>query len=231
VPWVRIGSFSTELCGGTHTAATGEIGLIKILDEGSVSSGVRRVEAVTGEGSLGHFRKDHQLEHVVSSFIPRAQQAGSPAETLRAEWEKKESEIKKLQKEVEQLRMKSAASNVAATDDKVREINGVKVWVHRADNLERGQLRTLVDNMRNKLGSGVVVLGSAQDGKVSLIVGVTADLTEKIPAGKIIKPVAEKVGGSGGGRPDMAEAGGKEPAQLDAALDEAYATVESLLKA
>jgi alanyl-tRNA synthetase len=228
---VRIGNFSTELCGGTHTAATGEIGLIKILDEGSVSSGVRRVEAVTGEGSLGHFRKDHQLEHVVSSFIPRAQQAGSPAEALRAEWEKKESEIKKLQKEVEQLRMKSAASSVAATDDKVREIQGVKVWVHRADNLERGQLRTLVDNMRNKLGSGVVVLGSAQDGKVSLIVGVTADLTEKIQAGKIIKPVAEKVGGSGGGRPDMAEAGGKEPAQLDAALDEAYATVESLLKA
>jgi alanyl-tRNA synthetase len=168
---------------------------------------------------------------VVSSFIPRAQQAGSPAEALRAEWEKKESEIKKLQKEVEQLRMKSAASSVAATDDKVREIQGVKVWVHRADNLERGQLRTLVDNMRNKLGSGVVVLGSAQDGKVSLIVGVTADLTEKIQAGKIIKPVAEKVGGSGGGRPDMAEAGGKEPAQLDAALDEAYATVESLLKA
>jgi alanyl-tRNA synthetase len=227
---VKIGSFSTELCGGTHTAATGEIGLIKILDEGSVSSGVRRVEALTGEGSLGRFRKDHQLEHVVSSFIPRAQQAGSPAEALRAEWEKKESEIKKLQKEVEQLRMKSAASSVAATDDKVREIQGVKVWVHRADNLERGQLRTLVDNMRNKLGSGVVVLGSAQDGKVSLIVGVTADLTDKIQAGKIIKPVAEKVGGSGGGRPDMAEAGGKEPGQLDAALDEVYATVESLLK-
>jgi alanyl-tRNA synthetase len=227
---IKIGSFSTELCGGTHTAATGEIGLIKILNEGSVSSGVRRVEAVSGEGSLSHFQKAHQLENVVSTFIPRAQQGGSPAKALSAELEKKESEIKKLQKELEHLRMKSAASSVASIDDKVREIQGVKVLVHRADNLERGQLRTLVDNMRNKLGSGVVVLGSAQDGKVSLIVGVTADLTARIQAGKIIKPVAEKVGGSGGGKPDMAEAGGKLPALLDEALSEAYATVESLLK-
>src|SRR5262249_14432994 len=116
-------------------------------------------------------------------------------------------------------------------DEKGREIKGIKVLVHRADNLERGQMRTLVDNFRNKLGSGVVVLGSAQreDGKVALIVGVTADLTAKVQAGKIIKPVAEKVGGSGGGRPDMAEAGGKDPSQLDAALSEAYAAVEGLL--
>ena len=99
----------------------------------------------------------------------------------------------------------------------------------RVDNLDRGQMRTLVDNMRNKLGSGVVVLGSVQDGKVALIVGVTADLTSRVQAGKVIKQVAEKVGGSGGGRPDMAEAGGKDPAQLDAALNEAYAAVEGLL--
>jgi alanyl-tRNA synthetase len=228
---VKIGDFSTELCGGTHTAATGEIGLIKIMSEGSVSSGVRRVEAVTGEVSVEQFRKDHQLEGVVALLVPRAQQSGSPAEALRSEIEKRDSEIKKLQKELEQLRMKSAASSVSSIVDQVREIKGVKVLVHRADNLERGQMRTLVDNFRNKLGSGVVVLGSAQDGKVSLIVGVTADLTEKIQAGKVIKPVAERVGGSGGGRPDMAEAGGKDPAQLDAALNEAYATVESLLPA
>jgi alanyl-tRNA synthetase len=228
---IKIGNFSTELCGGTHTAATGEIGLIKILNEGSVSSGVRRVEAVSGEGSLSHFQKDHQLENVLSTFVPRAQQGGSPGQALRAELEKKDSEIKKLQKELEQMRMKSAASSVASIDEKVREIMGIKVLAHRApDNLERGQMRTLVDNFRNKLGSGVVVLGSAQDGKVSLIVGVTADLTAKIQAGKIIKPIAQKVGGDGGGRPDMAEAGGKDPAQLDAALSEAYATVESLLK-
>ncbi len=229
---VKIGDFSTELCGGTHTAATGEIGLIKIMSEDSVSSGVRRVEAVTGEMSLIHFRNDHQLESVVTSLIPQAQQAGSPAEALRAELEKKDSEIKKLQKELEQLRMKSAASSVASSDEKVREIHGVKVLAQRVGNLDRGQLRTLMDNLRNKLGSGVVVLGSVHndDGKVSLVVGVTADLTSKIQAGKIIKPLAEMVGGSGGGRPDMAEAGGKDSAQLDAALTKAYAVVESLLK-
>ncbi len=202
------------------------------MSEDSVSSGVRRVEAVTGEMSLIHFRNDHQLESVVTSLIPQAQQAGSPAEALRAELEKKDSEIKKLQKELEQLRMKSAASSVASSDEKVREIHGVKVLAQRVGNLDRGQLRTLMDNLRNKLGSGVVVLGSVHndDGKVSLVVGVTADLTSKIQAGKIIKPLAEMVGGSGGGRPDMAEAGGKDSAQLDAALTKAYAVVESLLK-
>ena len=106
---------------------------------------------------------------------------------------------------------------------------GVKVLAHRADNLERAQLRTLVDQLRDKLGSGVVVLGSATNGNVSLIVGVTKDLTQKIQAGKVIGPVAQKVGGKGGGRPDLAEAGGKDPAALDAALDEAYTIVESLL--
>jgi alanyl-tRNA synthetase len=226
---IKIGDFSTELCGGTHTGATGEIGLIKILNEGSVSSGVRRVEAVTGEGSLRHFRKDHQLENVVATLVPQAQKSGSPAEALRSELEKKESEIKKLQKELEQLRMKSAASKVATVDEKVRDIHGVKVLTMREDNLERGQMRTLVDNLRNKLGSGVVVLGSAQDGKVSLIVGVTKDLTSRVQAGKVIKPVAEKVGGSGGGRPEMAEAGGKDPAQLDAALSAVYSVVERML--
>jgi alanyl-tRNA synthetase len=228
---IKIGDFSTELCGGTHTTATGEIGLIKIMSEGSVSSGVRRVEAVTGEGSLRHFRSDHALESIVSTLVPRAQQSGSPADALRSELEKKDGEIKKLQKELEQLRMKSAASSVASVEDKVKDVHGVKVLVHRVDNLDRGQMRTLVDNMRNKLGSGVVVLGSAQqDGKVALIVGVTADLTSRVPAGKVIKPVAEKVGGSGGGRPDMAEAGGKDPGQLDAALNAAYAAVEALVR-
>ena len=225
---VKIGEFSTELCGGTHTRALGEIGLIKILSEGSVSSGVRRVEAISGEGSLKHFRQDHKLENMVSSLIPQVK-SHSPAEALRGELDKKDAEIKKLQKELEQMRMKSAGSQVAAVGEKARDIKGVKVVALRVDNLDRGQMRTLVDNMRNKLGSGVVVLGGAQDGKVALIVGVTADLTSRVQAGKVIKPVAEKVGGSGGGRPDMAEAGGKDPSQLDAALDEAYAAVEGLL--
>jgi alanyl-tRNA synthetase len=269
---VKIGDFSTELCGGTHTGATGEIGLIKILKEGSVSSGVRRVEAVTGEGSLRHFRRDHELENVVSKFVgptlskptlsqrtrkdgvptsedgvlsvemdskspPSAKGAEewgthgefSPAEALKAELEKKDAEIKRLARELDQARMKSASSSVASAGEKIKDVRGVKVLAHRVDNLERSQMRTLVDQLRDKIGSGVVVLGSASNGNVSLIVGVTKDLTSRIQAGKVIGPVAQKVGGKGGGRPDLAEAGGKDPGALDAALGEAYGVVEGLL--
>jgi alanyl-tRNA synthetase len=231
---IKIGDFSTELCGGTHTAQTGEIGLVKILNEGSVSSGVRRVEAVTGEGSLHHFRKDHELERVVTNLVSRREAAASPADALKAELEKLAAENKRLQKELDQVRMKSAASTVSSADDNVRVVNGIKVLAQRVDNLERPQMRTLVDNFRNKLGSGVVVLGSVLevdgDKKVALIVGVTKDLAGRIQAGKIISPIAQKVGGSGGGRPDMAEAGGKDPAALDAALSETYSVVEALTK-
>ena len=245
---IKIGDFSTELCGGTHTGATGEIGLIKILKEGSVSSGVRRIEAITGLGSLAHFRQDHELEGVVSAFAsptfakktrkdgaPSADEghtdAVSPAEALRDELEKKDAEIKRLGRELDQARMKSASSTTANVGEKVKEVKGVKVLAHRVDNLERAQMRTLVDQMRDKLGSGVVVLGSASasDGNVSLIVGVTKDLTGRIQAGKVIGPIAQKVGGKGGGRPDLAEAGGKDAAALDSALGEAYSVVESLL--
>jgi alanyl-tRNA synthetase len=244
---VRIGDFSTELCGGTHTAATGEIGLIKILKEGSVSSGVRRVEAVTGEGSLQHFRRDHELENVVASFAgpplgQKTRKAGTasgaatsvepsmtPAEALKLEFEKKDAEIKRLTRELDQVRMKSASASTANLGERVKEVKGVKVLAHRVDHLERAQLRTLVDQLRDKIGSGVVILGSASDGNVALIVGVTKDLTSRVQAGKVIGPVAQKVGGKGGGRPDLAEAGGKDASALDAALDGAYEVVEGML--
>src|SRR5713101_2982600 len=161
---IKIGDFSTELCGGTHTLATGEIGLIKILKEGSVSSGVRRIEAVTGEGSLQHFRKDHELEGVVASLTSK--EAASPADALRAELDRRDAEIKRLARELDQARMKSASSSAASATDNVREVRGVKVLAHRVDNLERPQLRTLVDQLRDKLGSGVVVVGSASNGNV-----------------------------------------------------------------
>ncbi|HKR82586.1 MAG TPA: alanine--tRNA ligase [Terriglobales bacterium] len=225
---IRIGDFSTELCGGTHTSATGEIGLIKILKEGSVSSGFRRVEAITGEGSLQHFRQDHQLENVVAGLTGK-DAALSPAEALRVELERKDAEIKRLARELDQARMKQASSSTANISDKIKEVRGVKVLAHRVDNLERPQLRTLVDQLRDKVGSGVVVLGSATNGNVALIVGVTKDLTSRVEAGKVIGRVAQKVGGKGGGRPDLAEAGGKDPGALDAALEEAYGIVDSLL--
>jgi alanyl-tRNA synthetase len=238
---VKIGDFSTELCGGTHTAQTGEIGLIKILREGSVSSGVRRVEAVTGEGSLRHFQRDHELESVVAGWVgptrsPRTrtdeaqeEEAVSPADALKAELEKKEAEIKRLARELDHARMKSASSSTANLGEKVKEVRGIKVLAHRVDNLERPQMRTLVDQIRDKLGSGIVVLGSATNGTVALIVAVTKDLAGRVPAGKVIGPVAQKVGGQGGGRPDLAEAGGKDPGSLDAALAGAYDVVEALL--
>ncbi|HEX3942187.1 MAG TPA: alanine--tRNA ligase [Acidobacteriaceae bacterium] len=227
---VRIGDFSTELCGGTHTGSTGEIGVIKLLGEGSVSSGVRRVEAVTGMGALEEFRRDHQVAHFAGQVAGAGAQGLSPADALRQKLAAQEEEMKRLRRELDQVRMKSAASSVSSAAQDAVDVDGIKVLAQRVDALDRGQLRTLVDNLRSKLGSGVVVLGSGQpDGKVALIVGVTKDLTARVPAGKVIAPIAQKVGGSGGGRPDMAEAGGKDAAALNAALATAPEVVRGLL--
>jgi alanyl-tRNA synthetase len=224
---VRIGDFSTELCGGTHTGASGEIGLVKLLSEGGVSSGVRRVEAVTGLGALGEVRRDQEVAQLAGQF---AGDHSSPAEALRSKISGQEEEIKKLRRELDKVRVKSAASSVASAASQAVMVEGIQVFAQRVDALDRAQLRTLVDNLRNKLGSGVVVLGSVQeDGKVALIAGVTRDLTGRLSAGKIIAPLAQKVGGSGGGRPDMAEAGGKDASALSAALASAPEVVRDLL--
>ena len=224
---VKIGDFSTELCGGTHTGATGEIGVVKLLGEGSVSSGVRRVEAVTGLGALNEFRRGFEVAQLASQLASNAEL--SPADALKHKLNAQDEELKKLRRELEQIRMKSAASATSNAADQAIEVKGIKVLAQRVDSLDRGQMRTIVDNLRNKLGSGVVVLGSAQEeGKVALIVGVTKDLTGKVQAGKIVGQIAKLVGGSGGGRPDMAEAGGKDAGQLDAALKSAPQVVEEL---
>jgi alanyl-tRNA synthetase len=224
---VKIGDFSTELCGGTHTGATGEIGVVKLLGEGSVSSGVRRVEAVTGLGALNEFRRGFAVAQIASQLGPGEM---APAEALRQRLSAQEDELKRLRRELDEARMKSAASRVSGAADQAVEVKGIKVLAQRVDALDRGQMRTLVDNLRNKLGSGVVVLGGAQeDGKVALIVGVTKDLTGKVQAGKIVGEIAKQVGGSGGGRPDMAEAGGKDAGQLDAALKSAAEVVSGFI--
>ncbi len=228
---VKIGDFSTELCGGIHTSASGEIGVVKLLNEAGVSSGVRRVQAVTGLGALGEFRRDQQVAQLAGQFAgPSGAENVSPADALRGKLAAQEEEIKKLRRELDQVRMKSAASSVSSSTDQAVLVDGIKVLAQRVDSLDRGQLRTLVDNLRNKLGSGVVVLGSAQeDGKVALIAGVTKDLMGRLSAGKIIGPLAQKVGGSGGGRPDMAEAGGKDVGALNGALASAPELVRDLL--
>jgi alanyl-tRNA synthetase len=225
---VKIGDFSTELCGGTHTAATGEIGLIKIVGEGSVSSGVRRVEAVSGTGALHEFRRDFDVAKIVGSLVGSSSE-GSPADSLRARIAAQEEEMKKLRRELDAVRMKAASSSVADAGTAAVEVKGVKVLAQRVDGLEKAQMRDLVDQLRGKLGSGVVVLGAAVDGKVSLIVGVTKDLTSRVQAGKVVGLIAAKVGGKGGGRPDLAEAGGSDVGSLDGALNSAGEVVGELL--
>jgi alanyl-tRNA synthetase len=222
---VKIGDFSTELCGGTHTRATGEIGLIKLTGEQSVSSGVRRVEAVSGMGALGEFRRDFDVARVVGQIV--GGETSAPADALRARIAAQEEEMKKLRRELDAARMKSASA--AAGEANAVDVKGIKLLVQRVDGLERGPMRDLVDQMRSKLGSGVVVLGAASDGKVALIVGVTKDLTAKLQAGKIVGTLAAMVGGKGGGRPDLAEAGGSDVSALDAALAKAPDVVGALI--
>jgi alanyl-tRNA synthetase len=230
---VKIGDFSTELCGGIHTGATGEIGLIKIVGEGSVSSGVRRVEAVSGTGALHEFRRDFDVAKVVGSFVGSgggsSSESVTPADALRQRIAAQEEEMKKLRRELDAVRMKSASASVSDAASSAVEVKGVKVLAQRVDGVEKAQMRELVDQLRGKLGSGVVVLGAAVEGKVSLIVGVTKDLTARVQAGKVVGALAAKVGGKGGGRPDLAEAGGSDVGSLDAALQGAAEVVGGLL--
>jgi len=220
--------FSTELCGGTHTDATGEIGLIKIVGEGSVSSGVRRLEAISGTGSLDEFRRDFAVAQLATQLAPSPET--TPAEALRLRLASNEDELKKLRRELEELRMKSASGTLDAALASAVEVSGIKVATLRADALDRGQLRTLVDNLKQRLGEGVVVLGSTQpEGKVAIIAGVTPGLIKRIQAGKLVGAVAKLVGGSGGGKPEIAEAGGKDQAQLGAALAAVPSIVAELL--
>jgi alanyl-tRNA synthetase len=205
---VRIGDFSTELCGGTHTLATGEIGLIKLVGESSVASGVRRVEAISGTGALEEFRRDFD----VAKILPGG------ATALRERLTADEEEIKRLRKELDALRLKAAASSVADAASEAVEVKGIKVLAKRVDGIDKAQMRELVDNLRGKLGSGIVILGAANEGKVVLIAGVTKDLTSRIQAGKLVGALAAMVGGKGGGRPDLAEAGGSDVAALDTTL-------------
>ncbi len=225
---VRIGDFSTELCGGTHTGATGEIGVLKLLGESSVSSGVRRIEAVSGTGALAEFRRGYAASQLATQLGGSAET--DPAAALRTRFTAQEDELKKLRRELDQARMKQAASATADAASAAVEVQGIKVLAQRVDNLDRGQMRTLVDNLRTKLGSGVVVLGSVDaDGKVAIVAGVTKDLTARVQAGKVVGAVAKLVGGSGGGRPDLAEAGGKDATALPSALAAAPGIVGGLL--
>jgi alanyl-tRNA synthetase len=220
---VSIDSFSKELCGGTHVARTGDIGICKIVYEGSISAGVRRIEAITGGGALRRFQEAQQELARVASVV-RASES-----ELVEHVEKLLAREKALEHEVNQLKNKAAQAEAASLESKVRDIKGVKVIAARVEGFDREQLRVLADSLRNKLKSAVVVLATAHDSNVAIVSGVTKDLTSKVHAGKLAGAVAQAVGGKGGGRPDMAEAGGKDPSQLNDALDRVYTNVEGML--
>jgi len=224
---VKIGDFSTELCGGTHTAATGELGLIKLVGESSVASGVRRVEAVSGTGALEEFRRGFEVARVAGGGAPG--NLSSPAEALRERLAHTDDEIKRLRRELDQLKLKTAQANMADAAAGAVEVQGIKVLARRVDGVDKAQMRDLVDQLRAKLGSGIVVLGAAHEGRVTLIAGVTKDLTTRIQAGKLVSTLAPMVGGKGGGRPDLAEAGGSNTLALDPTLAEVPTVVANLL--
>ena len=218
---VSIDSFSKELCGGTHVSRTGDIGICKIVYEGSISAGVRRIEAVTGEEGLRRFQFAQAQLAGVASMVH------APEGELLEQLEKLVAKEKSLEHELQQLKNRMAQ---AQTDGlQPRDVKGVKVIVDRVDGLDRQQMRTLIDSLRNKWKSAVVVLASAADGEIAIVSGVTKDLTAKVQAGKLVQEVALGTGGKGGGRPDMAEGGGKNVAALAAELDRVFKTVEGKL--
>ena len=220
---LSIDDFSKELCGGTHMRRTGDIGLFKIVSESSVAAGTRRIEAVTGEGVLKYLRQASETLALLADSLH-----AKPEELLQAVEKLSDSE-KKLRKELEAQQMKRATSQASDLVKEAREVKGVRVVAARVEVTDRSAMRQMVDDLRAKLQSGVIVLGSVSDGKASLVAAVTKDLTNKLDAGKIVKQAAAIVEGSGGGRKDLAEAGGKNPAKLDESLQAVPAIIEAML--
>ena len=217
------GFYSKELCGGTHVKRAGDIGVLKIVSEESVAAGVRRIEAVTGIGALEHYQHQAQTLRDVASRLNVGE------DDVLATVEKLTSTARQLEKELELQKRKGALNQLDELFAQAQTIKGVKVIVGEVANVDREGLRQLVDSLRQKLGSGVVALGMPDDGKVALIAGVTKDLTAKVHAGKLIQALAKQVGGSGGGRPDLAEAGGKDTSALKSALLSVPSLLEPLL--
>jgi alanyl-tRNA synthetase len=216
---VRIGDFSTELCGGTHLDATGQIGFFKVATEGAVAAGVRRIEAVAGTAAVETVVRQERVLREIGDILKIA-----PAEAPQR-LRKLLDEQRALEKQLAELESKVARSRADELVAAARQVNGVAVVAGRIDGLDGDGLRAVVDRLRDRLGSGIVLVGGVVDGKVNLVAAVTKDLAKRFHAGKLVQEVARAVGGSGGGRPDLAQAGGKEPAKLDAALESVYDAV------
>jgi alanyl-tRNA synthetase len=210
---VRMGDFSVELCGGTHVGRTGDIGFFKLEAESGVAAGVRRIEATTGQGALEAIRRREKILEDLGSHL------GARDEAALERLQRLLAREKELEKKLRALEQKLVAGGAGAGEERVREVGGIKVVTRRVEGIEARALREMADRMRQKHGSAVVAVGSVADGKVALLVAVTPDLTGRIKAGDIIRQIAPMVGGSGGGRPDFAQAGGRDAAGLDAALE------------
>jgi alanyl-tRNA synthetase len=220
---VSIPDFSKELCGGTHVTRTGDIGVFKIVSESSISAGVRRIEAITGEGAMTHFQTSSEALHRIAGIL-RVAEPELVEHVDRLIAEKRTNE-----RQIDLLKTKLAQSAARDLESKAKEKNSATYLITQVDGLDRQQMRTLADTLRNKWKSAVVVLASAEDGAVSIVAAVTKDLTQRVQAGKLVGTLAQAVGGKGGGRPDMAEGGGKDPAALPQALAALTAEVESRL--
>ncbi len=209
---LRMGDFSTELCGGTHASRTGDIGLFRIVSESGTAAGVRRIEAVTGEGAIAALHAQSDQLHDIAQLLKG--DSANLGDKVRSALERS----RQLEKELQQLKEQQAAQESASLSGKAEEINGVKLLVSELAGVEPKMLRTMVDDLKNQLGSAVIVLATVAEGKVSLIAGVSKDVTDRVKAGELVGMIAQQVGGKGGGRPDMAQAGGTDAAALPAAL-------------
>ena len=209
---LSMGDFSTELCGGTHSSRTGDIGLFRIISESGTAAGVRRIEAVTGEGAIATVHADSDRLSEVAHLLKG--DSNNLADKVRSVLER----TRQLEKELQQLKEQAAAQESANLSSKAIDVNGVKLLVSELSGVEPKMLRTMVDDLKNQLGSTIIVLATVVEGKVSLIAGVSKDVTDRVKAGELIGMVAQQVGGKGGGRPDMAQAGGTDAAALPAAL-------------
>ncbi|TAN45676.1 MAG: alanine--tRNA ligase [Nitrospirae bacterium] len=215
---VSVPGFSSELCGGTHCSATGDIGAFTIVSEGSVASGIRRIEALTGIPAFEHLRQRSNELRLIAETL----KTDKPAERV----EKLLNDLKETEKEIDRMKAKAASQGSASIVDSAVDVNGVKVISKRVDNLEQKDLRVLADNVRDRLGSGIIVLASAMNGQASLLAMVTTDLTKEYNAGKLLKSVASLCGGSGGGKPDMSQGGTKNLENLDKAIEAVYELVK-----
>jgi alanyl-tRNA synthetase len=217
---VTVKDVSKELCGGTHTRASGDIGLFKIISETGIAAGVRRIEALAGRRAYQEVKKEERNLQEIAQML----KASDPDIVGRVE--KLMAQLKDTEKELDRIKHRLQSSQAGDVISEARDINGIKVLAKRVDGMDAKDLRDFGDKLRDKLGSGILALGSVKDEKVSLIVMVTKDLTTRFHAGNIIKEMAPVLGGTGGGKADLAQSGGKDPGKLDAALDALYAIIK-----